>query len=132
MNKITFLRNKKTGQIIRYNKYAAAEINMEPCDPPWGKEKQAVPDAMPGMPEPPAAIPLFTEDGQPVTLLSQVEAEALVKELFGKDVRQVTVVEMMEYVAANGITIPIDRPTKLQIVSFIHALKPSAAPTQQE
>ena len=77
MNKITFLRNKKTGQIIRYNKYAAAEINMEPCDPPWGKEKQAVPDAMPGMPEPPAAIPLFTEDGQPVTLLSQVEADRI-------------------------------------------------------
>lgn len=109
-----FLKNTKTGQVVRWNPHIAAKKNLVPCSTLYGKEDE---DSSRDILTSDNSVP----DGMQVPTLSPEEGDMIVKKLFGRDVSKVTVAEMKDYADKNGIDVSGEKPTKLEIISSIHA-----------
>lgn len=133
-----FVRNAKTGQVLRWNPHLSKKPHIVPHTPHWMK-----PDTQPPTPTPDTAnvaievpgvgleedsisisdAPVGDEPeqaGDP-ELLPKDEADSAVKEFFGKDVSKVTVAEMIDKAKTLEADIPWEKPTKLQLITAIAA-----------
>ncbi|HEX9972301.1 MAG TPA: hypothetical protein VGD14_09540 [bacterium] len=113
-----FLKNKKTGQVVRKNQYNSQEADMVLCIAPW--DTPAISCAMSGKLRIPEELAATTTLDEPASdLLPKDIAENLVVELFGKPVAEVDKKEMIQYAIDNGVDVKT-RYTKLEIMTAIN------------
>jgi len=107
MNK--YLKNPKTGQVLRSTPTLERDTFLVPCDLPWVKGNEE--DATKGQGK------TIIDDN----LVSKEDGASLVKEWFGRAVGRVTIEELQTYAAENDVQLEDDSMTKLEIVRAIDA-----------
>lgn len=115
-----FVKNTMTGQVLRWNEHMRNK-DLVPCAAPF-EEKEAYTSAFSVVNDLPDGIYNAPTVGD-IDILSQREGELAVKELFGRDVSRVTISDMQSYAEEHGIVIPGEKPTKLQIISYLYAAR---------
>lgn len=141
-----FLKNTKTGQVVKWNPHLKNKTHMVPYTPEWVStdaktpvectpcpdghlynkgvpQKESLPSDAPAdslvFPDTPVGDSFAGQEVGP-PLLDKGEADSVVKQLFGKDVSKVTVVEMTEMAETEGVEIPWEKPTKLQLITALY------------
>lgn len=122
----TFVKNPKTGQVLRSNRILDKRPDLIPCD----KDGKAFgPDEYISIPEPVQPVILRQEEIQlevPTIVESSTtdletkkkEGEQLVKEWFGRDVSRVTITNLRDFADEKEIKLP-DSGTKLDLVFLV-------------